>query len=565
MVTQPIFPSRGAVLGGRFCCIFVGHFCCILFYRLQPLYRKLYDNSLRLRERKAIVYYGTIITWDEVRDLIYRAAGSLQRMGIGKGDRVYLGMQNCPQMVISFFAAHFVGAVVTAMTPAYKVGEVQYAANDSGAKVMIIEESVIPIYNQVKDKLSTVEHVVVTSLGEYLPENPYPHFPEDLLPQGLKCDGPAMSWKEFVGGEPLKEMAKSNINDVAVLQYTTGTTGRPKGAMLTHRCIEAGSFILTGHTGNTVDTVTLAVLPLFHITSMNDHMFTWAFMGGCLVILARFDPDSYLQAIERYRCTYSIVVTTIVIALANHPNFEKYDLSSLALLGIGGAPLPVPVLQKYHNMGVYLSEGWGMSETTALGIMNPMDAIKIGSIGMPVPQVDIRLVDPMDISRDVPIGEEGELWIKSPLVAIGYWNAPELTAETFLEGGWLRTGDICKMDEDGYFYICGRLKEMIKVSAYSVFPAEVEQYMFEHPAIQDCAAIGVPHESKGEEVKIFVVLKPDYKGKITEQEMIDWAKNQMAPYKYPRIIEFRDSLPVGNTGKVMRKILREEEAARRGV
>jgi acyl-CoA synthetase (AMP-forming)/AMP-acid ligase II len=528
----------------------------------DPLFHILYNNSLRNRHRNAIIYYGLVFSWDEVRDLILRTAGGLEKMGVKKGDRVYLGMQNCPQFVFSYFAAHMLGAIVMSISPAYKAGEVTYAIKDSGAKVLIIEESVVPVVNEIRAQIPEVKHIVVTALDEYLPAEPYPAFAADLRGKGLLCEG-AITWKDFIASEPLKQMADVDINDVALLQYTSGTTGRPKGAMLTHRNLVNGAFIHAVQPYNTVDSVFVAVLPLFHITGMNDHMLAWAFGGNSLVLLNRFDPESYLQTIERYKGTCTIVATPIVIALSYHPNFSQYDLSSVERLGIGGAQLPVAVFNKYKDLGITLFEGYGMSETTATTVFNPADAVKLGSIGLPVPQVNLRIADLNDLSRDVAIGEEGELWVQSPSCGIGYWNNPAGSEETFLGDGWVRTGDIVKMDEDGYLFVCGRLKEMIKVSAYSVFPAEVEEYLYAHPAIMECCVIGIPHETKGEEIKVFVVLKPDYVGKVTEQELIDWASGQMAFYKYPRIIEFRTSLPKGNTGKILRKDLKEEEAARR--
>jgi len=528
----------------------------------DPLFHILYNNSLRNRHRNAMIYYGRVFSWDETRKLMFRAAGGLRKMGVKKGDRVYLGMQNCPQFVISYFAAHMLGAIVMSISPAYKVGEVTYAVKDSGAKVMIIEESVVSVVNEIRTQIPEVEHIVVTSLDEYLPSEPYPAFPADLRARGVQCEG-AVAWKDFIASEPLQQMADVNINDVALLQYTSGTTGRPKGAMLTHRNLVNGGFIHAVQPYNTVDSVYLVTIPLFHITGMNDHMLAWAFGGNCLAMMARFDPEAYLQAIERYKVTCTIVATPIVIMLAHHPNFSKYDLSSIERLGIGGAQLPVAVFKKYQDLGVTLFEGYGMSETTATTVFNPADAVKLGSIGLPVPQVNLRIADISDLSRDVAIGEEGELWVQSPSCGIGYWNNPEGSEETFLGDDWVRTGDIVKMDEGGYLFVCGRLKELIKVSAYSVFPAEVEEYLYAHPAIMECCVIGIPHETKGEEVKAFIVLKPEFAGKVTGQEIIDWAKGQMAPYKYPRVVEFRNSLPKGNTGKVMRKDLKAEEEAKR--
>lgn len=528
----------------------------------EPMFRHVYNNSLRLRHRKAINYYGKVITWDELRDLILRAAGGLKKMGVTKGDRVYVGLQNSPQFVITYFAAHSLGAVIMAMSPAYKAGEVSYAVNDAGAKVMVVEESVVPVYNEIRDNIPSVENVIVTSLDEYLPEDPYPAFPADLRYRGIECPG-ATVWKDFITAEPITEMADVDINDLALLQYTSGTTGRPKGAMLTHKNLVNGAWVNSVNAGLSVEESMIAVLPMFHITCMNDLLNNSVFMGSELIVMARFDVEGFLQAVERYQATYTVIATPIVIMMANHPAFGKYDISSLRIVGIGGAALPTAVSDKYMSMGISLIEGYGMSETTATTVMNPMDANVFGSIGLLCPQMDMRIADVKDLSRDVGIGEEGELWVKGDSCGIGYWNNPEASAQTFLGDGWVRTGDIVKMDEKGYLYVCGRLKEMIKVSAYSVFPAEVEEYMYAHPSIMECCAIGVPHETKGEEIKMFVVLKSDYAGKVTEQELIDWAKGQMAPYKYPRHIEFRDSLPKGTTGKVQRKDLVEEERAKR--
>ncbi len=526
------------------------------------MFRHIYNNSLHLRHRTAINFYGRLISWDEFRDLILRAAGGLQKLGIKKGDRVYIGLQNSPQFVITYYAAHSLGAVTMSMSPAYKAGEVSYVVNDAGAKVMIIEESVVPVYNEIKDIIPSVEHVVVTALDEYIPEEPFPAFPADLRARGVDCPG-AIAWKDFIASDPIMEMADVDINDLALLQYTSGTTGRPKGAMLTHKNLVNGAWVNSVNYTMTVDDRTIAILPMFHVTSMNDLLNNPMFTGGELIIMTRFDVEAFLQAAERYKATYTVLATPIVILMAHHPAFGKYDISSMTKIGIGGASLPPAVADKYMAMGISLTEGYGMSETTATTVMNPIGANVFGSIGLPSPQMDIRIADISDLSRDVAIGEEGELWVKGESNGIGYWNNPEATAETFLEGGWVRTGDIVKMDEKGYIYICGRLKEIIKVSAYSVFPAEVEQYMFAHPAIMDCCAIGIPHETKGEEVKAFVVLKPDYAGKISEEEIIEWAKGQMAHYKYPRTIEFRSSLPKGNTGKVERKVLVAEEKDKR--
>ncbi len=531
-----------------------------VFIGRDPIVQHLIYNSYKFRNKTSLIYYGTEFSWTDFRNMVLKVAGGLKRLGVKKGDRIYLGMQNCPQFIFCYFGAHAVGAVVVPGSPMFKKGELQYILNDSGARVAILEDRLYPIYEQAREGLTSVEKVVVTSLGEYLPEEPTLPVPEGLVLEDPQCPG-AIDWKEFIDGEPANGLEPLELEDLAQLQYTSGTTGHPKGAMLVHRNLLWKATVYSYNASN-VDDVSLAALPLFHITGMTGTMLKTAFVGSTLVILARFDPLTALKAISHYKVTGFGAITTMNIALINHPDVDKYDLSSWKLAWMGGAPLPEAVQKKYLDRGIRLAEGYGMSETVATVIQTIPRWIKPGSIGFPFSGVDIRIVDPEDNDKDMPIGEEGELWIHDNSVAVGYWNNPEATAESFPEPGWIKTGDIAKIDEDGFVWLCGRLKEMIKASGYSVFPAEVEEYLYQHPAIAECAVIGVPHEYRGEDVKAFVVLKPEYVGKITEEELVAWAREQMAVYKYPRTIEFRDSLPKSGTGKILRRELKEEEAAK---
>ena len=533
-------------------------------YRIgkDPLFRHVYNNALRLRERTAMIYYGRHITWEEYIDLILRAANSLKEMGVRKGDRVYMGMLNCPQFFISYFAIHSVGGVAIPLSPGYKKGEISHVINNSGAKVLIIQESVVPLYDELKDQLPSVEHVVAVKLDEYVPDDPYPEFPADLRSKSAALPAGVITWLEFVSSEQIDDFADVDINDLAQLQYTSGTTGRPKGAMLTHKNILHGAFLNGMSPTLTVDGVAICALPMFHVTALNDLVNAPMLFGAAVVIMTRFDPEGFLQAVERYKPNYTVLATPVVVMISNNPAFGKYDISSLKVLGMGGAAMPVAVAESYLARGVTLTEGYGMSETCATTISNTRRSYKLGTIGMPCPGTDIRIVDITDANRDVGLNKEGELWVKSASCGIGYWDNEKESKETFLEGGWVRTGDIVKMDEDGFVTHCGRLKELVKVSAYSVFPAEVEEYMYAHPAVVECCAIGVPHPVKGEEIKMFVVLKPDYIGKVTAEDLIEWAKGEMAAYKYPRHIEFRVVLPKLASGKISRKDLKEEEKAR---
>jgi len=529
-------------------------------YGRESIVWHLYHNANRFRDKPAIIYYGAEITFKELKDLVWQAAGGLQKLGVTKGDRVYLALENCPQFIISYYAVMALGAIVIAGSPMYKGGELTYVLKDCTAKVVIIEDALFPILQSIRSQVPAVESVIVTSLAEYLPAEPTLPIPPGLAVEGDYPD--SVSWQDFMTGPPLDKLAELDIKaDVALLQYTSGTTGNPKGAMITHFNIMANATSAPMAVKASAQDVYLTVLPLFHVTGMTNSMNAPVYLGSTMVLIARFDTETLLKAIEKYRCSVWLAITTMNIAVINHPNLKNYDISSLRALISGGAPVPPVVVEKYQTMtGCNLVEGFGMSETISATILNPLDRNKLGSIGVPMVAVDIRVVVLEDDTKEVPLGEEGELWQKAPSVAIGYWNNPEATAETFLGDSWMRTGDIVKVDDEGYVYICGRTKELIKASGYSVFPAEVEEYLYHHPAIEECVVIGVPHEYRGEDVKAFVVLKPEWSGKITEEEMVEWARSEMSVYKYPRTIEFREALPKSGTGKIMRKILKEEEA-----
>lgn len=520
----------------------------------------LYHNAMRNPDKPAFLFYGTEITYRQLNNLVWQAAGSLKRFGVKKGDRVYLALENCPQFAIAYYATLALGAIVIPGSPMNKALEMKYLLDDSQPKIVIIEDLLYPIYHMIKESATSVEKVVVTSLGEYMPQEPTLPIPPGITGSGQDFPD-TIDWKDFLQGEPIEQLEPLDVyRDVALLQYTSGTTGAPKGAMITHFNLMASTlcsaYVVNAH----VDDRFLAVLPYFHITGMNTTLNGPIYLGSTIVLIARFDPETLLMAVDKYKLTMWTSIATMNIAIINHPNIDKYDISSIKFLGSGGATVPPAVVEKYKKLAnIDLIEGYGMSETAALIISNPLNRNKLGSIGIPIIGLDIRIANLDNKAENVKLGEEGELWVKGPSVSIGYWNRPEATAETFIGDGWLKTGDVVKMDEEGYIYICGRTKEMIKASGYSVYPAEVEEYLYQHPAIAECCVIGVPHEYRGEQVKAFVVLRPDWIGKISDQELIDWAREQMAVYKYPRIMEIREALPKNAIGKIMRRILKEEE------
>ena len=525
----------------------------------MPIVWHLHLNALRHPKKTAIIFYGTRISYKELEQLVLHAAGGLKKLGVEKGDRVYLGMQNCPQFIISYYAAMAVGAVIIGGSPMFKQGELRYILNDCEARVAIIEEDNYPVFQSVRDQVP-VESVVVTSLNEFVPDNPEIPVPPGMVVEGLDYSG-AIDWKDFIKSEPVEKYLELDIDkDLACLQYTSGTTGVPKGAMLTHRNILVNAIQLPIILGGHADSVYGAVVPIFHITGMQNNMNGPIFLGATIVLFTRFDTEVFLQASELYKITSWVAITTMNIAVINHPTLNKYDLSSYEAIGTGGAPVPAELIKRYKDQfGLDLIDGWGMSETASAPLASPTGHVKAGSCGIVVRGFDVRVADLVDPTKNVPRGQEGEMWMRGPSIAREYWRQPpEAQAESFKEEGWLATGDVIIMDEDGYIFIVGRTKEMIKASGYSVFPAEVEKYLYQYPAIKEVCIIGVPHEYRGEDVKAYIVLKDEYKGKVTEEEIMNWAKDQMSVYKYPRQIEFRDELPKSATGKIMRKILKEE-------
>jgi acyl-CoA synthetase (AMP-forming)/AMP-acid ligase II len=524
----------------------------------KPLYDFLRDNAERNPEKVAINYYGREIGFQELDDLSDRFAAALNDLGLKKGGRVSLYLENCPQFVIAYYGTLKAGGVVVAANPMFKADELLYELKDSGTKIIIALDHLHPLVREIQKKIQ-LSQVIVTSYWDFLPENPsLPIHPsmqpaKQISPQTLDF----LDLLEKYKPEP----PRPEINmqeDLALLQYTSGTTGLPKGAMITHYSLLFNTVGSTVWTRIAEDDVHLSVLPFFHVTGMIHCMNRPVYSGTTNVIMSRFDTETAIKAIHDFRCTVWISITTMNVAVVNFPDIHKYNLQSLKHCSSGGAPIPKEILQKWQEIvGPELVEGYGLSETISQTHVNPTSNPRYGSVGIPHFGVDCRIVD-LDTQEELPIGEDGELIIKGPMVTKGYWNNPEET-EKVLKDGWFATGDIARMDHDGYFYIVERKKDMIKASGYSVFPAEVEALMYEHPAVQEVAVIGVPDPHRGENIKAFIILRPQYKGRVTDKEMIAWAKNKMAAYKYPRIVEFIDELPKTGSGKILKRALRDRE------
>lgn len=518
----------------------------------------LSDHARQTPEKVAFNFYGREIPFLEFDQRTSQLAMALMDFGLKKGDRVSLFLENSPQFVIGYFAILKAGGVVVAANPMFKEDELKYELMDAGARIIIAQDFLYPKVRKVREEAG-LSHVILTSYRDYLPASlslplhPSMQAPKERFPETLDLLQLMDSY------QPEQVSIPINLReDLALLQYTSGTTGLPKGAMITHFSLMTNTVGSAVWNGVLEEDILLSILPFFHVTGMIHSMCRPVYTGTTNIMLARFDPEAILQAIHKYRCTLWSSITTMNVAIVNHPDVEKYDLRSLRVCGSGGAPVPKEILEKWRKIiGTELAEGYGLSETISQTHMNPYLRPRYGSIGLPQFGIDCRIVD-VETGVDLPLDQEGELLIKGPTVMKGYWNRPEATAEA-LKDGWLYTGDIARMDEDGYFYIVGRKKELIKASGYSVFPAEVENFLYGHPAIKEVAVIGVPDPYRGENIKAVIVLKPEYENKVREEEIVAWCKGKMAAYKYPRIVEFVKELPKTASGKVLKRVLREKE------
>lgn len=525
----------------------------------KPLYDFLRDKAERNPKKVAINYYGREISFQELDDLSDRFAAALNDLGLKKGGRVSLYLENCPQFVIAYFGTLKAGGIVVAANPMFKEDELMYELKDSGAEIIIALDHLYPLVREIQKKIP-LSQVIVTSYWDFLPQNPslpiHPSMqpPKEVFPRTLDF----LDLLEKYEPEPPRPEINMQ-DDLALLQYTSGTTGLPKGAMITHYSLLFNTVGSAVWNGIAEDDVHLSVLPFFHVTGMIHGMNRPIYTGTTNVMISRFDTETAIKAIDDFRCTVWISITTMNVAVVNFPDIHKYNLQSLKQCSSGGAPIPREILQRWREIvGPELVEGYGLSETISQTHVNPTSNPRYGSVGIPHFGVDCRIVD-VDTQEEIPIGEEGELIIKGPMVTKGYWNNPEET-EKVLKDGWFATGDIARMDHDGYFYIVERKKDMIKASGYSVFPAEVEALMYEHPAVQEVAVIGVPDPHRGENIKAFIILRPQHKDLVKKEEMIAWAKSKMAAYKYPRIVEFVDELPKTGSGKILKRALRDRES-----
>ncbi|MHA1786383.1 MAG: class I adenylate-forming enzyme family protein [Candidatus Helarchaeota archaeon] len=528
----------------------------INYPKLRGLYCLLKNAASKYPDNNAVIYEPFSpkerkYTYSEVSKLADKSANALLELGVKKGDAVALFTPNIPEFLWAYFGCLEIGAAVVPINPLLKKKEVLHVFSNTNKEekvldTLIVHESLLSVVKRTV-KQHPIKNIVVV---------------EEEKP----VDDAYISFNKIVEKAPdtFPDIKFDIKKTIAALMYTGGTTGLPKGVMLSQDNILKNTFqaALDLYTMDKAESLignvaNIAVLPLCHIFGL--FMVGTTMAGAYLNIMMKFDAERVLKAIQEYKAFMISGVPTHFQLLAACKNFDKYDISSLELVTSAGAALASAIAKKYREKNVIVKMGYGLTECSPATHLQP-DWLKYNpeSIGIPIVDTDVRIVDPTDFSKDVEIGQAGELLIRGPQTCMGYWKNEEATKSILLDDGWLRTGDIARYDESGYFYIVGRSKEQIKYKGYRILPFEVENTLFEHPAVADCAVIGIPDDVVGEIIKAYVKIKPEYKGKVTEQEIIDWAKENMAGYKWPRQLEFISSIPKSPVGKTLRRGLREK-------
>ncbi|MED4925437.1 long-chain fatty acid--CoA ligase [Anoxybacillus geothermalis] len=506
----------------------------------------LQERAGEFGSQPALTFYDKTITYAELAAAVNRFASSLQARGVQKGDRVAIMLPNCPQYVIAYYGILQAGAIVTQVNPMLVERELAYLLKDSGAKMIVIYEPLYPRLAAVRGE-TAVEQAVTVSLGAP---------PSVALAEG------DVTFDKFLaaGSGVVRPVPIEPMHDIAVLQYTGGTTGRSKGAMLTHRNIFANVLQCAEFFKGTFELGKeryLTVIPLFHVFAMTSGMNLAIYQGAENILLPRFELKEVLETIRDKQPTVFPGVPTMYVAITNTPGVEQYGISSIKTCNSGSAPMPLELMRDFESKtGAVVLEGYGLSEASPVTHCNPpFAARKPGTVGIGMPLTEYKVVDVATGTQELPPGEVGELIIRGPQVMKGYWNMPEETAAA-LRDGWLYTGDLASIDEEGYVTIVDRKKDLIIAGGYNIYPREIEEVLYEHPAVREAAAIGVPDPYRGETVKAIIVLKDGQQA--SEEDILAHCRKNLAAYKVPRIIEFRTELPKTNVGKILRRALREE-------
>jgi fatty-acyl-CoA synthase len=533
------------------------------------LYRTVEVSAMRYPRKPFAIFYDTVVDYARLQRETEAIAGWLQRRcGVKRGDRVLLDMQNSPQFMLAFYGILRADAVVVPVNPMNLTDELRHYVRDSGAKVACVAQELLPrmVPLLAPGQDDALDHLIVATYGDYLEAEtdlPVPDFVR--APRVAPSQPGAVAWMDMLAAAERPRPIEAGPDDLAVMPYTSGTTGHPKGCMHTHRSTmyNAVAGAVWGQTNQ--GAVGLAVLPMFHVTGMQANLNGTIFNGTTVVVLPRWDRDAAARCVERHRITGMALITAMVIDFMANPRLDDFDLSSLRRISGGGASMPRAVaLALERRLGLKYGEGYGMSETMAATHSNPPDRPKEQCLGMPIFDVDARVVDPATM-QVLPQGQTGEIIVHGPQIMQGYWNQPQATAEAFVQidgKRFLRTGDLACVDEEGFFFFVDRLKRMINAAGFKVWPAEVEALLYQHPAIQEACIIAASDPRRGETVKAVVVLKPGFAGQVSEQQITDWAHEHMAAYKVPRIVQFVDALPRSGTGKVMWRALQEAERER---
>jgi long-chain acyl-CoA synthetase len=513
-------------------------------------------------DKMALTFQGYRVSFAKLNDMVDRFAACLTDFGVRQGDSVAILLPNVIPCVVAYYAILRIGAVTVMNNPLYSDRELEHQFCDSRSKVLITLDLLGNRMIDLRPKTS-IKQIVITSIGDYLP------FPKNLLfplvgkkkklAADVKAADDLFKWKTLLERSVSPPQVALDFNDVAMYQYTGGTTGVSKGVMLTHGNLSKQiQQVSAWFPSFGSDEIMLGALPFFHVFGLTTAMNLAIFRGWSNILVPKPQPPQLLEAIGKYKPTFAPLVPTMYIGMLEHPDIGKTDLTSIKGCFSGSAPLPVEVINAFEaKTGAVIVEGFGLTESSPVTHINPFKGKrKVGSVGIPLSDTECRIVSLNDAVTDVAVGEIGELLVRGPQVMKGYWNRPDATAETITDG-WLHTGDIARMDEEGYFYIVDRKKDMIISSGFNVYPRDIEEVFFEHPKVVEATAIGIPHPKRGEAIKVFVVLKEGQTA--TVEELLKYCEDKLAKYKWPTEIEFRSELPKTNVGKVLKKELRAME------
>ncbi len=531
------------------------------------LYENLKVTAKRYPGNLAIQYYGNSLTYQELDEQVTALAGYLQhKLGVSRGENVLLFMQNSPQFVIGFYAILRANAVVVPINPMLTANELSFYIKDAEIRTALAGQELYEKIGSLNHSTS-LENVVFAAYSDYAGEFNGSVPPEVQANRVSFTEQGHHLWLDAIDASLKPSEHITAANDLAVLPYTSGTTGLPKGCMHTNRTVQANTVGAFHWSSVTPNSVHLMTLPLFHVTGMVHSMHMPIYSGGTMVIMTRWNRETAVELIKGEQCTHWCAIATMIVDFVSNSKLQKEDIASLAYLSGGGAALPEAVGEKLFQLtGLRFIEGYGLSETIAQTHFNPPHRPKMQCLGLPSFDVDSRIIDP-ESGNELGVGEIGEIIVNGPQVMVGYYKRDDDNRDAYLEldgKTFFRTGDIGRYDEEGYFFIVDRVKRMINASGFKVWPTEVESYLYKHPAIQQACVVGVPDPRRGESVKAFVILNEEYKGKVKEDEIIAWAKEHMAAYKYPREVEFKQQFPMTSSGKILWRQLQEEEKQKAG-